>query len=133
VVTLDEKHWRGGKRRSSFRNKFLGETTWQTEDKIELGEYLLADLNCGGIAQGYKKRGRNRASRFVGVGFLTKANSWRAYTSFKGRDIHLGYYDLEVEAALARYTFEVWCPNPNRKSKLVEAIRAVWPEFKGGR
>ena len=44
-VTLDSKFWNYSATTSKYRNQFLGETTKQTQAKIDSGEYILADLN----------------------------------------------------------------------------------------
>ena len=45
VVYLDENYWDYSKTTSKYRNMFLGETTKETQKKIDSGEYKLADLN----------------------------------------------------------------------------------------
>ena len=44
-VVLDSYYWDYSKTTSKYRNIFLGETTKETEAKINSGEYELADLN----------------------------------------------------------------------------------------
>jgi len=44
-VQLDEKYWNYSATTSKYRNKFLGENTKETQEKINSGEYVLADLN----------------------------------------------------------------------------------------
>jgi hypothetical protein len=44
-VELDEKYWNYSKTTSKYRNQFLGETTKETQAKIDSGKYLLTDLN----------------------------------------------------------------------------------------
>ena len=44
-VYLDQKYWDYSKTTSKYRNKFLGETTKETQAKIKSGEYILTDLN----------------------------------------------------------------------------------------
>ena len=43
-IELDPK-WTYSKTTSKYRNKFLGETTKETQAKIDSGEYTLTDLN----------------------------------------------------------------------------------------
>ena len=45
LVELDSKSWNCSKTTSKYRNQFLGETTKETQAKIDSGEYLLTDLN----------------------------------------------------------------------------------------
>lgn len=45
-VYLDSKYWNYSKTTSKYRNMFLNETTKETKQKIESGEYILKDLNC---------------------------------------------------------------------------------------
>ena len=44
-VELDKTYWNYSKTTSKYRNKFLGETTKETQTKIDSGEYTLTDLN----------------------------------------------------------------------------------------
>ena len=44
-VVLDRNTWNYSKTTSKYRNQFLGETTKETQAKIDSGEYTLADLN----------------------------------------------------------------------------------------
>ena len=45
-VILDKKYWNYSKTTSKYRNKFLNETTKETQAKIDSGEYVLKDLNA---------------------------------------------------------------------------------------
>ena len=49
-VFLDEKYWNFSNTTSKYRNKFLNETTKETQAKIKSGEYKLVDLNNNGVA-----------------------------------------------------------------------------------
>jgi hypothetical protein len=44
-VYLDETYWDYSKTTSKYRNQFLGDTTKETQRKINSGEYILTDLN----------------------------------------------------------------------------------------
>lgn len=44
-ITLDAHYWNYSKTTSKYRNEFLGETTKETQAKIDSGEYVLANLN----------------------------------------------------------------------------------------
>jgi len=44
-ITLDEYYWDYSRTTGKYRNEFLGEHIAKTRDKIESGEYKLADLN----------------------------------------------------------------------------------------
>jgi hypothetical protein len=44
-VWLDRDKWNYSRTTGKYRNMFLGETTAETEQKIQSGEYLLEDLN----------------------------------------------------------------------------------------
>jgi len=44
-VFLDEKYWNYSVTTSKYRNQFLGESTKETQAKIDSGEYKLVDLN----------------------------------------------------------------------------------------
>ena len=44
-IELDEYYWNYSRTTSKYRNMFLGETTKETQAKIDSGEYILTDLN----------------------------------------------------------------------------------------
>ena len=44
VVYLDETYWNYSRTTSKYRNSFLGESTKETQRKIDAGTYKLADL-----------------------------------------------------------------------------------------
>ena len=44
-IELDCNKWDYSKTTSTYRNIFLGETTKETQAKINSGEYILTDLN----------------------------------------------------------------------------------------
>lgn len=43
----------------------------------------------------------NSSSKYKGVGFDRDLNKWRAYIRLKGRQVHLGVFESEKDAALA--------------------------------
>ena len=45
VIYLDQKYWNYSKTTSIYRSQFLGETTKETQSKIDSGKYILTDLN----------------------------------------------------------------------------------------
>jgi hypothetical protein len=51
-------------------------------------------------AQNAPKR-KNTSSRFIGISFDKRRKKWRASISYKGKRIWLGYFDNEIDAALA--------------------------------
>ena len=73
---------------------------------------------------------RNTSS-IPGVSWTAKKHKWQAYAMLQKKKIHLGYYTLLLEAALARLTFEVQCNQwtCNYRGELVKAIRKIWPEL----
>jgi hypothetical protein len=44
-VYLDSYYWNYSRTTSKYRNKFLNESTLETENKIKTGEYILMNLN----------------------------------------------------------------------------------------
>ena len=42
---LDKKYWNYSRTTSRYRNLFLGETTKETQAKIDGGKYILTNLN----------------------------------------------------------------------------------------
>lgn len=79
-----------------------------------------------------QKTSKNNVSGFPGVSECPR--KFKAQLKFKGNILHLGYYTDPLEAALARFTCEVWHEgwNCNARSELAQAIKRSWPEFKGG-
>jgi group I intron endonuclease len=74
--------------------------TWTVseETKRKLSESLK-----GGIGWTYSigiKRRKNTASKYVGVDDY-RTGKWRSFVSKDGKQVHLGYFDSEEEAALA--------------------------------
>jgi hypothetical protein len=47
VVYLDPTYWNYSRTTSKYRSEFLGESTKDTQKKIDSGEYRLVDLNTG--------------------------------------------------------------------------------------
>lgn len=45
ITYLDEYYWNYSRTTSKYRNQFLGETTKETQVKIDSGEYKLVNLN----------------------------------------------------------------------------------------
>lgn len=44
-IYLDEYYWNYSRTTAKYRNKFLGETTKETQKKIDDGKYELVNLN----------------------------------------------------------------------------------------
>ena len=44
-IKLDKRYWDHSQATGKYRNQFLGETKKETQQKIDSGVYLLADLN----------------------------------------------------------------------------------------
>ena len=45
IVSLDSHYWNYSVTTSRYRNQFLGESTKETQSKIDSGVYRLVDLN----------------------------------------------------------------------------------------
>ena len=73
----------------------------------------------------------NNTSGFPGVCWHKQNRKWKAQIQIQGKKHHLGYHDTALDAALARYTEEVWNSNwtCNHRSELIKAIKETWPEF----
>ena len=71
-------------------------------------------------------------SGFPGVCFNNNIKKWQAYISIHCKLYIIGLHETALDAALARYTVEVQCPqwHCNHRSELTKAIKQVWPEFK---
>lgn len=81
--------------------------------------------------QNQKINDRN-TSGFPGVSWNKSAKKWSSRIKINEKEIYLGLYDDALNAALARFTFEIWCPlwKCNYRSQLAKAIKVAWPEFK---
>jgi len=81
--------------------------------------------------QNQRTRSTN-TSGFPGVHWNKQAKKWQAYIYIQGKRYSLGYHDTALDAALARYTEEVWNSKwtCNHRSELVKAIKTHWPKFK---
>ncbi len=53
---------------------------------------------------------KTNRSGCTGVSWCKAESKWKVGIRVHGKTIHLGYYDCKLDAALARYTFEDWCP-----------------------
>ena len=80
--------------------------------------------------QNQKINSRNK-SGFPGVHWHKYNKKWVAQIKINQKLIFLGYYNSSLEAALARFTAEVWDDKwtCNYRSKLVQAIKKAWPKF----
>jgi hypothetical protein len=78
------------------------------------------------------KINKYNTSGFPGVSYSGFHQKWNGFIKVNGKKIHLGYYKNALEAALARFTFEVWCSRwkCDYNSELVKAIKVEWPEFR---
>jgi hypothetical protein len=74
----------------------------------------------------------NNKSGFPGVCWHKLINKWASRITVNKKQVGLGYYNSPLEAALARFTFEVQCSKwkCNYRGRLVKAIKTAWPEFK---
>ena len=81
-------------------------------------------------SQNQKTRSTN-TSGFPGVSWHKVTQEWVAQILIQGKKHHLGLHDTALDAALARYTEEVWNPKwtCNHRSNLVKAIKKTWPQF----
>lgn len=71
-------------------------------------------------------------SGFTGVYYSKRDKTWWSQARVDDRKVFLGNHDTALDAALARYTFEVQCPKwkCNHRSELAKAIKIQWPEFR---
>ena len=65
-------------------------------------------------------------NKTTGVNWSKQANKWSASVMLRGNVTNLGYHKTALDAALARLTWELQCPewNCNHRSELVKAIAA---------
>jgi len=78
-----------------------------------------------------QKKYKNNISGFPGVSWEYKNKIWRSTININKKSYCVGLYHDPLEAALARYTAEIQCPEwtCNHRSELVKAIKNAWPEF----
>lgn len=81
-----------------------------------------------------QKINKNNTSGFPGVVWHKAVEKWLARITLDNKKIHLGYYKTPLDAALARFTFEMQCPlwKCDYQSSLAKAIKIAWPEFQFG-
>jgi len=81
-----------------------------------------------------QKISKNNTSGFPGVTLDKRTKMWQSQIKVNYKLIKLGLYNDPLEAALARFTFEMQCSQwtCNYRSELVKAIKNAWPEFKFG-
>ena len=58
-----------------------------------------------------KKRAKNNTSGITGVGWDKQRKRWRTEVQLHSKKIFLGLYPSRLDAALARLTFEIDCPD----------------------
>jgi len=82
---------------------------------------------------------KNNSSGFPGVTKQKKKrnkprglNNYKATVCLNNKSVFLGCHKTSLDAALARYTWEIQCPqwSCSYKSDLVKAIKKAWPEFR---
>lgn len=78
------------------------------------------------------KAPKNSKSGITGVNFRKDRQKWYSRIWVNGKKYSLGFYDTKLDAALARLTFEIECPqwDCNERSYIVIAIKKLWPDFK---
>jgi hypothetical protein len=52
-----------------------------------------------------KKKSGNRSSQYKGVNFYKRYNKWQSRATVNYKSVSLGYYDTEIEAAIAYDNF----------------------------
>lgn len=72
----------------------------------------------------------NNSSDFNEVSWVKRDKVWRAYVKLDGKQIPLGYHQDKVSAALARVTFEDWCPKWSCDEQQVNRIKLRQLNFK---
>lgn len=79
-----------------------------------------------------QKLSSGNSSGFPGVVWHKRNHKWVSQITVNKKQLHLGYYNTPLDAALARFTIEIQCPNwtCNYRSELVKSILLDWPEFK---
>jgi len=78
-----------------------------------------------------QKINSKNTSGFPGVCWHKQLKKWMARGMLQQKHVYLGYYHSPLEAALARFTWEVQCQHwtCNYRGELVKAIKEAWPEF----
>lgn len=74
---------------------------------------------------------KKNTSGIHGVSWNKRIRRWRSRMQVRGKEYDLGYYRDLLEAALSRYTAEIWCDQwtCNEQSELSESIARIWPSF----
>ena len=127
-----------GKKYQAHRLAWLYTHGYDTENQIDHLNGIRNDnriSNLREVSQSCnlqnQKINSNNTSGFPGVTWVKRKQKWVAQIQIQGKVHGLGYYDTALDAALARYTEEVWNSNwtCNHRSELVKAIKKSWPEF----
>jgi len=76
-------------------------------------------------------KNRRNTSGYPGVTWSKRGGKWVAQAGLNLKVRGLGYHETKLDAALARLTFEVQCPQwkCNYQGELIKAIKKAWPEF----
>ena len=79
-----------------------------------------------------QKINSKNTSGFPGIDWNKQKQKWMARIKIQRKQYFIGLHETALDAALARYTVEVQCPqwHCNHRSELTKAIKQVWPEFK---
>ena len=72
----------------------------KNNDSLDNREANLRAATRSQNCQNVPKR-KNTSSQFIGVSFSKEEKKWRAYITYKGKRIYLGYFDNEIDAARA--------------------------------
>lgn len=79
-----------------------------------------------------RKLSKSNVSGFPGVSIRLNRVTWQAGGTYKGKNINLGTYKTSLDAALARFTWELQCAEwqCNAQAVIYRMIKEHWPEFK---
>lgn len=81
-----------------------------------------------------KKPHKDSSSKMKGVSWITKTKVWKSQVCLNRTTIYLGFYESELDAGLARLTWEEQCDSWSCGStdELIKRIKEIWPEFRQG-
>ena len=87
--------------------------------------YNLREATGGQNLRNCRKHSANPSSQHVGVSRFKRDGKWQAYIQVGGKMVHLGYYETELEAMLAREAYINLHPELLAKSNFNQKVDKV--------
>ena len=82
--------------------------------------YNLREATVGQNGRNCRKHSANPSSKYVGVSWHKTVGKWQVNIRVNGKKVHLGYYETELAAALAREAYINLHPELNARANFPE-------------